>query len=673
MAEKLSRLGLHSTFDLLFHLPGRFEDRTRITPVQQLRHGQQALILGAVEGCQVQFGRRRSLLVGIDDDGALITMRLFYFNAQQQRALQSAQWIQCFGEARAGPRGLEMVHPEYRVYASRPETITEEALTPVYPLTEGITHARIRKLILSVLDSELQKVEELLPVELLEEHRFMPLAEALRTLHTPRADDDLRALATQTHPAQQRLALEELLAHHLALRQLKAQRNAYSAPEIHSHGRSWPALRQSLGFSLTGAQNRAISDIEQDFGRGRPTLRLVQGDVGCGKTVVAAAAALHAVDSGYQVAIMAPTELLAEQHRRNFQQWCEQLGIRTGWLSSRLPAAEKKAVRREIEAGEIQIAIGTHALFQESVRFARLGLIIVDEQHRFGVDQRLALKKKGDEGGRVPHQLIMSATPIPRSLSMVYYADLDVSSIDELPPGRKPVNTVVIPDSRREEVQERVRTACRQGRQAYWVCPLIDESESLQAQAATDTADRLSESLSELRVALIHGKMKAAEKDRLMQSFRQGAIDLLVATTVIEVGVDVPNASLMIIENAERLGLAQLHQLRGRVGRGDQEAACVLMYQAPLGKNSRRRLEIMRQTNDGFEIARHDLEFRGPGELMGTRQTGEQSLRVADIVRDQGLLPLVERAARILSAEHPEKSEQIIARWVRNQARYAEV
>lgn len=673
LAEKLGRLGLHSTFDLLFHLPSRFEDRTRVTPVFQLRHGQHALVLGAVEGCRVQFGRRRSLLVSINDEGARFTMRLFYFNAQQQRALEQAQWIQCYGEARQGSSGLEMVHPEYRVHAIEPENITSEALTPVYPVTEGVTHSRIRNLILAVLETELRQVEELLPLSLLEAHQFMPLAEALRILHTPRPEDDLAALAEQSHPAQKRLALEELLAHHLALRALKKKRSLHAAPLVRADGRSWPAMEKQLGFELTGAQQRAISEIEQDFAQSRPALRLVQGDVGCGKTVVAAAAALKLVDSGYQVAIMAPTELLAEQHRRNFTAWCEPLGVSVGWLTSRLPAAEKKAARLAIESGETQIAIGTHALFQESVTFSHLGLIVVDEQHRFGVDQRLALKNKGQQGRQQPHQIIMSATPIPRSLSMVYYADLDVSNIDELPPGRQPVNTVVLPNTRREEVQDRIRLACARGRQAYWVCPLIDESDKLQAEAASKTAETLMTVLNGVRVALIHGKMKPLEKDRLMQAFRAAEIDLLVATTVIEVGVDVPNASLMIIENAERLGLAQLHQLRGRVGRGEAQAVCVLMYQTPLGKTSRRRLDIMRQTSDGFEIARHDLEFRGPGELMGTRQTGDHQLKIANIVRDQNLLPLVEQAAACLLKAYPQNVEPIINRWVMHKAQYAEV
>ena len=627
MADKLARLNLETRFDLLFHLPARFEDRTRLTPIHQLRHGQKALILGVIEGCQIQFGRRRSLIVQISDQGARIAMRLFYFNAQQQRALENSQWISCFGEARQGASGLEMAHPEYRAHALEPDEseITSDALTPVYPLTEGITHARIRKLILSVLASDLKQVEELLPTDILNATQFMPLAEALQILHTPKPEDDLSALAEFTHPAQQRLAMEELLAHHLALRDIKLKRAGDAAPSIHLNGVAWPKLLQSLPFSLTAAQARAVKDIEADFKSDRPALRLIQGDVGCGKTIVAAAAALHVVDSGFQVAIMAPTELLAEQHRRNFMAWCEPLNIKVAWLSSRLPAAEKRAAKAAIESGECQIAIGTHALFQASVNFKNLGLIVVDEQHRFGVDQRLALKAKGQTGAQIPHQIIMSATPIPRSLSMVYYADLDVSNIDELPPGRKPVTTVVLPNTRREAIQQRVQVACASGKQAYWVCPLIEESDALQAEAATDTAIKLSAALAGLKVELIHGKMKADLKDDIMQKFRSGEIDLLVATTVIEVGVDVPNASLMIIENSERLGLAQLHQLRGRVGRGDDQAACVLMYQSPLGQTSRRRLDIMRQTNDGFEIARHDLEFRGPGRTDGHAPNGGAS------------------------------------------------
>lgn len=673
LAEKLARLGLNSTFDLLFHLPLRFEDRTHITPLAQLRHGESALILGTIEDCRVQFGRRRSLLVSINDNGARLTMRLFHFNAQQHRMLQHGQWIRCYGEARRGPRGLEMVHPEYRTYALEPDDVTEASLTPVYPSTDGVTPGRLRKLILEALELELRRVEDYLPTELLRQYRFPPLETALRCLHTPSPEDDLESLAQQRHPAQQRLALEELLAHHLALHRLKQERRMHPAPEISPAGGSWKRFIRALDFDLTAAQGRVVEEIQADLARGQPAMRLVQGDVGCGKTVVAAAAALDAVDSGCQVAIMAPTELLAEQHRLNFTRWCEPLGIRVGWLTSRLPAAQKRQALAEIESGETDIAVGTHALFQAQVSFSRLGLIIVDEQHRFGVDQRLALKQKGLLGNHVPHQLIMSATPIPRSLSMVYYADLDVSSIDELPPGRKTVQTVVLPNTRRPEIETRIRTACRAGRQAYWVCPLIEESESLQAEAATDTAARLAAELPELRVELIHGRMKPAQKDQLMRAFRDGEIDLLVATTVIEVGVDVPNASLMVIENAERLGLAQLHQLRGRVGRGEDQAVCLLMYQAPLGKSSRRRLDIMRSTSDGFEIARHDLEFRGPGELMGTRQTGDQQMMVANIVRDRALLPLVERAAELLRRDYPEHIDPLIERWVRHRTRYAEV
>lgn len=673
MAKKLAKLGLQSTFDLLFHLPIRFENRTRLTPIAQLKHGLDALILGTIESCNIQFGRRRSLTITINDGESRMVMRLFYFNAYQQKSLKQGHWISCYGQARYGAQGLEMTHPEYSVFETEPPRVTSDTLTPVYPLTDGISQARIRRLIIDVLDAQLGEVQELLPEIIRKRFQLLPLTHALRTLHTPTCDDDLLALAEFRHPAQQRLALEELLAHHLALRAVKLQRVATKAPKIKTSGLSWPALKQNLPFQLTTAQLRAITEIETDFKASSPTLRLVQGDVGCGKTIVAVAAALHVVDSGFQTAIMAPTELLAVQHRQNITNWCQPLGIHVTWLTSRLSSAEKKMARHEIATGQAQIAIGTHALFQDSVEFKSLGLIVVDEQHRFGVDQRLALKNKGRKNNLTPHQIIMSATPIPRSLSMVYYADLDVSNIDELPPGRIPVETVVMPNTRRDQVQARIRAACSQGRQAYWVCPLIEESDTLQAEAATLTAQKLSAELPEINIALIHGKLKPENKDALMDSFRCGDIDLLVATTVIEVGVDVPRASVMIIENAERLGLAQLHQLRGRVGRGDQQAVCVLMYQAPLGQTSRRRLDILRQTNDGFEIARHDLQIRGPGELMGTRQTGEQGLKVANIIRDQALLPIVEQTADVLLQNHTDNIPKIIDRWIRTKAQYAKV
>ncbi len=672
-AGQLNRIGIYSCQDLIFHLPFRYEDRTQVTPVYKLYHGQQALVLAAIEGTQIQFGRRRSLIVQLNDGGARLTMRLFYFNAQQHKALEHGQWIQCYGEARSGPRGLEMIHPEYKVYQVEPETITSDKLTPVYPTTEGVGQARMRGLVSQAFAKCGAAASDYLPENIRSELNLLSLNEALNIVHAPKAEDDVSSLLKGVHPAQNRLAIEELLAHHLALRALRHKRQQNYAPQINTTGALWPRLRALLGFELTTAQLRVISEIESDLNLASPSLRLVQGDVGSGKTVVAAAAALHMVEAGFQVAIMTPTELLAEQHRRSFANWCEPLDVQTAWLTSRLGAKQRREVLSQIESGSAQIVVGTHALFQEAVAFNKLGLIIVDEQHRFGVDQRLALKKKGEGKGLAPHQIIMSATPIPRSLSMVYYADMDVSDIDELPPGRLPVQTVVLANSRRPEVQERVRLACQQGRQAYWVCALIEESDALQAQAAQDTAAQLSLALPELNVSLVHGKMKSKDKDQLMQAFRSGEIDLLVATTVIEVGVDVANASLMIIENSERLGLAQLHQLRGRVGRGNEQAVCVMMYQSPLGRNGKTRLDILRQTSDGFEIARHDLEQRGPGELLGTRQTGEQTLKVANIVRDAALLPIVEKTAKVLDEIAPAQIEKIVRRWVKQKDQYAQV
>ena len=671
LAEKLERIGIHAVPDLLFHLPFRYQDRTRITPLGALRPGMHAVVVGKILDAGIHFGRRRALLVRIADNGGELTMRLFHFNAAQHRALRPGAWLQCFGEVRRGPRTLEMVHPEYRVHFERPAAPAEETLTPIYPATEGITPRRMRSLVEQALDRTMGEIPELLPPGLCANLGLPPLRAALKTLHRPPPDADTAALLAGTHPAQHRLALEELLAHHLLLQRLRRSRQAHRAPVFDGGTALWKRLRKNLGFTLTGAQRRVIEEVFGDLRRPAPMLRLVQGDVGSGKTVVAAAAALLAVEAGFQAALMAPTELLAEQHRASFEKWLAPLGVETAWLSGRMPAAERRRALERLATGEARIAVGTHALFQEEVEFAELGLVVVDEQHRFGVSQRLALRGKGDTGEMAPHQLIMSATPIPRSLAMIFYADLDVSSIDELPPGRKPVQTVAVPESRRPELIERIRRACAAGRQAYWVCPLIEESDSLQAQAATDTAEALAAALPELRVALMHGRMKAKEKEAVMTRFRDREIDLLVATTVIEVGVDVPNASLMIIENAERLGLAQLHQLRGRVGRGAKQASCVLLYQQPLSQVARERLGILRRTADGFEIARRDLELRGPGELLGTRQTGLQQLRVADLARDRALLPLVAEAARELQQHHPENVEPLIRRWIDRRERYA--
>jgi len=673
-ARRLERLGLVTVQDLLFHLPLRYEDRTRVRPLGGLRHGDTAVVEGEVEVADVVFGRRRSLLVRINDGTGFLTLRFFYFTNAQKAALTRGARLRCYGEVRQGPHALEMVHPEYRKVAADAPVPVEDRLTPVYPVTEGVTQARLRGLVDQVLPRlEQEGVAELLPEELLRRYRLPPLAAALAYVHRPPPDAPLEELAAGRHPAQQRLAFEELLAHQVSLRQLRAVVRARRAPVLGGDGALRRRFLASLPFTLTGAQARVNGEIAADLGQPHPMLRLVQGDVGSGKTVVAAAAVLAAVEGGRQAAVMAPTELLAEQHFRNFSAWLEPLGVACAWLSGRLKGKAREAVIAAMADGAARVVVGTHALFQAEVRFADLGLVVVDEQHRFGVHQRLALHEKGKRGRLSPHQLIMTATPIPRTLAQTAYADLDVSVIDELPPGRTPVTTVVVPDTRREEVMERVRAVCREGRQAYWVCTLIEESEALQCQAAEETHRQLVASFPDLRVGLVHGRMKPAEKEAAMAAFQAGGTQLLVATTVIEVGVDVPNATLMIIENAERLGLAQLHQLRGRVGRGAAASHCVLMYHAPLTGTARARLQVLRDSGDGFLIARKDLEIRGPGELLGTRQTGMLNFRIADVLRDRPLLDRVARAAGELLARHPDRAAPLVRRWLGDGTRYGGV
>ncbi len=658
---------------MLFHLPLRYQDRTRLTPIASLKVGFDAVILGQVDDVDIRFGRRRSLYVKVSDQSGAVRLRFFYFSHTQQQGFKAGSWVQCFGEIRRGSHTLEMVHPEYKIFQQQPKLMMAESLTAVYPSTEGVTPATMRKLVDQALARHLHNLKEILPANVQNEFGLLPLGEALLTTHRPRPDADTEALLNGTHVAQQRLALEELLAHHLALNRLRQNRCRECAPKIVACARSWKCLLNMLDFALTAAQKRVIKELSGDMLKGRPMLRLLQGDVGSGKTIVVAAAALHAIDSGFQVALMAPTELLAEQHRKTFHSWFDQLGIEIKWLAGKLSAANRRNALARISSGEAKMIIGTHALFQAQVEFNALGLMIIDEQHRFGVDQRLALRSKSNLEHAVPHQIIMSATPIPRSLAMIFYADLDVSSIDELPPGRKPVNTVVLPSTRREEVANRIRLLCQSGQQAYWVCPLIEESEKLQAQAATETHTILKTLLPELTVELIHGRLKSKDKESIMQCFSDGHIDLLVSTTVIEVGVDVANATLMIIENAERLGLAQLHQLRGRVGRGADQATCVLMYQTPLSMLAKERLGILRDSNDGFSIAQKDLEQRGHGELLGTRQTGLQQLRIADLGRDKCLLPQIEKIARKLQQDHPQLIQPLIARWITDSEQYAHV
>lgn len=673
LALKLERLGIRTIQDLILHLPSRYQDRTRILPIGALRPGDEGVVEGTIRAADVVQGRRRSLLCRLQDGTGTLTLRFFHFNAAQKNSLKTGQRLLCFGEARPGPSGLEMVHPEYRsLKGEGPATLTE-SLTPVYPLTEGLTQNRIRSLITLALEwMEREGLDDLLPDALRRRWQLPDLQHSIHYLHHPSVDADQTLLMEGKHPAQRRLAMEELLAHHLSLQKVRQQVRQQGAPSLRATGELSRPFLEQLPFSLTAAQLRVAREVARDLQKPTPMLRLVQGDVGSGKTVVAVLAALQAVENGLQAAVMAPTEILAEQHYLNFSQWLEPLGIQVAWLAGKVKGKAREARLASIRSGEAQVVVGTHALFQDEVSFADLGVVVIDEQHRFGVHQRLSLREKGRNGERSPHQLIMTATPIPRTLTMSAYADLDCSVIDELPPGRTPVQTVVIADSRREQVIERVRRACEEGRQAYWVCTLIEESEALQCQAAEVTAESLKEALPQLRIGLVHGRMKATEKAEVMARFKAAELDLLVATTVIEVGVDVPNASLMIIENPERLGLAQLHQLRGRVGRGDVESFCVLMYHAPLSKQGRERLAVMRETTDGFRIAEKDLELRGPGEVLGTRQTGMMQFRIADLQRDADLLPRIHQLAAELESL-PALNESLIQRWLGSGEDYAQV
>jgi len=668
------RLGLGTVQDVLFHLPLRYEDRTRVVPIGTLRNGDRAVIEGEVQLAEVVFRRRRALLVRIADGSGFLTLRFFHFSAAQQQGLVRGSRLRCYGEARLGPGGLEIVHPEYRRVAPDSPAPEVESLTPIYPTTEGVQQGRLRMLTgLSLAMLTSGGLRDLIPPGVLDVLDLPTLEAALRYVHRPPQDANLELLNAGLHPAQRRLAFEELLAHHISLRLLRQAADRDLSWPLPPRGDLVERCLERLPFQLTGAQARAWADIAADLEREHPTMRLVQGDVGSGKTVVAALAALRAVEHGAQAAVMSPTELLAEQHARNFLSWLEPLGVRVALLTGRHTGRVRAALEQDLASGDIQVAIGTHALFQEGVAFKRLAVVVVDEQHRFGVHQRLQLREKGLADGRYPHQIVMTATPIPRTLAMTAYADLDVSVIDELPPGRTPIRTVVLQDTRRDEVVARIDTACRSGRQAYWVCPLIDESDLVRYQAAEETAAALAGALPGVRIGLVHGRMPGAKKDAVMSSFKAGQLDLLVATTVIEVGVDVPNASLMIVENAERMGLAQLHQLRGRVGRGSVESTCVLLYHAPLSPIARERLGVMRDTNDGFEVARRDLELRGPGELLGTRQTGLMQLKVADLVRDSDLLPGVQKAAALMLGGPQANIAPLVARWVGEGERFRKV
>jgi len=667
MSAKLAEAGIAQLQDLLFHLPLRYQDRTRVTPIGALQPGDDVVVEGEVRLADVAYGRRRSLVCSIQDGTGSLTLRFFHFSAAQKRNLEPGCRLRCYGEVRRGASGLEIYHPEYRKLDKDDDHGVEEALTPVYPTSAGITQTTWRKLCeQAVAQLAAASLPDLLPPG---EAGAMTLVDALQYLHAPPPDAPQDLIREGRHPAQLRLALEELVAHNLSMEKLRRQTQALGAPAMGRGKQAIKSFIERLEFSLTAAQQRVIAEISADLDQAQPMLRLLQGDVGSGKTVVAACAAQQVIHCGYQVAIMAPTEILAEQHYQSFSAWLEPLGLTPCLLTGRLKGKARKQMLASIASGDSQLIIGTHALFQESVTFAQLGLVIVDEQHRFGVHQRLSLTDKGER----PHQLVMTATPIPRTLSMVAYADLDCSIIDELPPGRQAIKTVLIGSERRQQIVERVSLACRAGRQAYWVCTLIEESEALQCQAAEVTATELQDQLPDISIGLIHGRLKSVEKQQLMQRFKSGEIQLLVATTVIEVGVDVPNASLMIIENPERLGLAQLHQLRGRVGRGSEQSHCVLLYQLPLSSQGKTRLEIMRTSNDGFYIAERDLELRGPGEVLGTRQTGLMEFRVADIQLHADLLDQVKTLAMQIADQSPQHVDALIRRWLGGAERFASV
>ena len=674
LAKKLGKLNLNRVDDLLFLLPLRYEDRTQLIEVGALEVGARCLVSGEILLAETVFRGRRNLLVRISDSSGQLTLRFFHFSRQQQAQFQPGSHATCFGEVRRGQSGFEMIHPEYRITQEGQDAATTDSLTPIYPATEGVQQGRLR----SLTDQALRLMqaappEELLPRAITEKLGMPSLADAINYLHRPPPNADVQQMLSGTHPCQQRLAFEELLAHYLSLQNLRALTAAEDAIALTDGNEDVSGFVSELPFKLTGAQDRVVSDILSDLAEPHPMMRLIQGDVGSGKTVVAAMACLKAITCGVQAAIMAPTEILAEQHLRSFSDWFRPLGITPVWLSGSQRAALRRESLQSIADGSAQLIIGTHALFQEGVDFHRLGLVVIDEQHRFGVHQRMALRDKGSSKNGCPHQLVMTATPIPRTLAMAAYADLDTSVINELPPGRQPVSTVAVPETRRSEVVERVRSACATGQQAYWVCPLIEESEVLDYQAAAASYQMLTEALPKLRVGLVHGRMRPAEKERGMRAFKEGLIQLLVATTVIEVGVDVPNASLMIIENAERMGLSQLHQLRGRVGRGTAQSHCVLLYKSPLGRIAKERLAVLRDTNDGFIVAQRDLELRGPGELLGTKQTGLPDYRIADLARDADLMPQVQISAAAIRKESESRAAAIVRRWLGDASRYGTV
>ena len=672
IVDKLTKLGIARKFDLALHLPLRYDDETALCPIADVMPGEELLVQGMVTDCDIKFRPKRQLVCRImDDSGEALTLRFLNFYGSQVKLLAVGNVIRAFGNVRLGHFGAEMVHPRFRVAAG--DMPVAQSLTPVYPTTAGLGQDTLRRLIARALSDE--SLTELLPASLLDALGLPAFGAAVKLLHNPPPDIAQASLQGRTHPAWRRMKFDELLAQQLSMRVHYQRRRAAGAPVLRARGNLVSAMLANLPFQLTAAQNKVLAQVRGDLQQAHPMQRLLQGDVGSGKTVVAALAALQCIENRYQAAVMAPTEILAEQHYRKFSEWLEPLGLKVAWLSGSLKKPDKKQSLADISQGDAMIAVGTHALFEDEVVFKNLGLAIIDEQHRFGVHQRLALRMKGTKPnkGAQPHQLMMSATPIPRTLAMSYYADLDVSVIDELPPGRTPVVTKLVSEERRDEVIQRVRDACVEGRQAYWVCPLIEESETLQLQTALDTYAHLQQTFPELRVGLVHGRMKGSEKQEVMAAFKQGEVQLLVATTVIEVGVDVPNASLMVIEHAERMGLSQLHQLRGRVGRGAAESACVLLYQTPLSPMAKERLKVIYENTDGFEIARQDLQLRGPGELLGARQSGVPMLRFADLALDLDLLDAAREAAEQLLRDEPEIAKGHLARWLGGRNEYLKV
>ena len=674
LEKKLAAIGITSIQDLLFHLPLRYEDRTRITLAARAQIGEYMQFEGEVTRCDLQFGKRRSLRCSLRDSSGSMTLRFFHFSAAQKDSLAVGTQLRVYGEVKHGRAGFELFHPEYKPLSQASQEVSD-TLTPIYPTTEGLMQPRLRSIIGQAVELVVGKdaIEDYLPADLVAKFNLASLTEAIKQIHRPAADAFGGWDRDAPNPGRDRLAFEELLTHRLSLRRLRDDAAAKAAPQFVGENQLIRGFLSALPFELTGGQQRAFAEISEDLARPTPMLRLLQGDVGSGKTVVAALSALRAIDAGYQVALMAPTEILAEQHAVNFRQWFEPLGIEVGWHSGKQKGKPRAEQLERVSAGFCQILVGTHALFQGEVSYAKLGLIIIDEQHRFGVQQRLALREKAASMNINPHQLVMTATPIPRTLAMSAYADLDNSIIDELPPGRTPVNTLIVSNERRGEVVERIAAACENRSQAYWVCTLIDESEVLQCQAAEVTAQQLAEQLPQVRVGLVHGRMKPVEKAEVMARFKAAEIDLLVATTVIEVGVDVPNSSLMVIENPERLGLAQLHQLRGRVGRGSIKSHCILLYQSPLSRNGKERLGVMRESNDGFYIAEKDLELRGPGQVLGTAQTGLMEFRIADLVRDAAMLDDVKDAADHVLGHHPQVVDSLVRRWLGENIHYANV